>query len=185
MNVHKFSSLIGSDFIPYSYANAWAVEKTSGPDRLIIAPSSGHIELMTKLAGVLPEPFGILYVLLVSRRDNDPGRYQSPSPCKREEMESFLREFKEYFESDGRHHIWVASMRASATLVYDHHNVIYAYGPLVQFKKILLVEGLRENPISFPAPHAHNYNQQFDEQEQKVLDYWDWRKSPLTPDDEA
>jgi hypothetical protein len=185
MNAHKFSSLIGSDFIPYSYPNAWAVEKTSGPDRLVIAPASGHIELMMKLAGVLLEPFGILYVLLVSRRDNDLGRYQCPSPCKREEMESFLREFKEYFESDGRHHIWVVSIPASATLVYDQHNVIYAYGPLAQFKKILHGEGLRENPISFPAPHAHNYNQQFDEQEQKVLDYWDWRKSPLTPDDET
>lgn len=185
MNAHKISSLVGSDFVPYSYPNAWAVEKTNGPDRLIIAPSSGHIELMTKLAGVLAEPFGILYVLLVSRRDNDLARYQCPSPCKREEMESFLREFKEYFESDGRHHIWVASIPSSATLVYDQHDVIYAYGPLAQFKKVLHGEGLRENPISFPAPHAHNYNPQFDEQEQRVLNYWDWRKSPLTEDDEA
>ena len=80
MNAHKFSSLIGSDFTPYCYPNAWAVEKTSGPDRLVIAPSSGHVELMTKLAGVLPEPFGILYVLLVSRRDNDPGRYPMSIP---------------------------------------------------------------------------------------------------------
>ncbi len=185
MNVHKFSSLVGSDFVPFSYSNDWAVEKTSGADRLVIAPSSGHIDLIMKLAGVLPEPFGILYVLLVSRSNNDLGRYQCPSPCTRVEMEGFLREFKEYFESDGRHHIWVASIPASATLVYDQHNVIYAYGPLVQFKRILLAEGLRENPISFPAPHAHNYNQQFDEQEQKVLDYYDWRKSPLMPDDEA
>jgi hypothetical protein len=139
---------------------------------------------MIKLAAVLPEPFGILYVLLVSRRNNDLGRYQCPSPCRREEMESFLREFKEYFESDGRHHIWVASIPASATLVYDQHNVIYAYGPLAQFKKILLGEGLTENPISFPAPHAHNYNPQFDGQEQEVLEYCHWRKSPLTPNDE-
>jgi hypothetical protein len=185
MNAHKFSSLVGSDFVPYSYANAWAVEKTNGADRLVIAPSSDHVELMTKLAGVLPEPFGILYVLLVSRRDNDLGRYQCSSPCNREEVESFLREFKEYFESDGRHHIWVASIPSSATLVYDQHDVIYAYGPLAQFKKVLDGEGLRESPISFPAPHAHNYNPQFDEQEQRVLNYWDWRKSPLTPDDEA
>ena len=185
MNAHKFGSLIGSEFIPYSHPNAWAVEKTSGPDRLVIAPSSLHIELMTKLAGVLPEPFGILYVLLMSRQDNDLGRYQCPSPCTREAMESFLRGFKEYFESDGRHHIWVASIPAGATLVYDQHNVIYAYGPLAEFKKILHREGLSEQPISFPAPHVHNYNQQFDEQEQEVLDYWNWRRSPLRPDDEA
>jgi hypothetical protein len=185
MNVHKFSSLVGSDFVPYRYPNAWAIEKTTGPGRLIIAPSSGHIELITKLSRVLPEPFGILYVLLVSRTDNEAGRYQCPHPCKRKEMESFLAEFKEYFESDGRHHIWVASIPAAATLVYDQHNVIYAYGPLEQFKQILHHEGLRESKISFPAPHAHNYNSEFDEQEQKVLDYWDWRKSPVMEDDQA
>jgi len=139
---------------------------------------------MTKLARVLPEPFGILYVLLVSRRDNEAGHYQCPSPCKREEMESFLQEFKGYFESDGRHHIWVASVPASATLVYDQHDVIYAYGPLTRFKKILQGEGLKESPIRFPAPHSHNYYPEYDWQEQKVLDYWDWRKSPLTADDD-
>jgi hypothetical protein len=160
MNAPKFSTLVGSDFVSYTYPNTWAIEKTSGPDRLIIAPSSHQIELMTKLAQVLPEPFGILYVLVVSRRDNETGRYQCPSPCKREEMESFLYRFQEYFESDGRHHIWVASVPASATLVYDRHDVIYAYGPLEQFKKILQSEGLSESPISFPAPHSHNYNSQ-------------------------
>ncbi|MGI8732180.1 MAG: hypothetical protein ACR2LM_02630 [Pyrinomonadaceae bacterium] len=67
-DAHKFSSLVGSDFVPYSHPNTWASEKTSSPERLIIGPSSDHIELMIKLARILPEPFGILYVLLVSQR---------------------------------------------------------------------------------------------------------------------
>jgi len=183
MKAQKYGSLVGSDNIPYRYPNTWAVEKTAGPDRLVIAPSSNHVELMTKLARTLPEPFGILYVLLVSRTDNQTGRYQCPSPCGKEELGTFLREFKEYFEGDGRHHIWVTSLPASATLVYDQHDVIYAYGPLEHFKKLLHGEGLSEGQVSFPVPHAHNYNPQYDELEQRVLAYWDWRQSPLMTGD--
>lgn len=61
-------------------------------------------------------------------------------------MEGFLREFRAYFESDGRHHIWVSSLQASAlqasaTLVYDQHDVIYAYGPLESLQGYCRVRG--------------------------------------------
>ena len=94
-------------------------------------------------------------------------------------MEKFFSEFQEYFESDGRHAIWLASLPASATLVYDQHNVIYAYGPLEQYEQIVRDRGFQEQTVRFPAPHSHNYNPQYDEQEQKVLNYWDWRRSQL------
>ena len=184
MGAHKFSFLEGSDFNPYAHPNVWSNEKTTGPDRLVVAPSSGHVELMVELSRALPEPFGILYVLLISRLDNEPGRYQCPAPCGRSEMEAFLKEFEAYFESDGRHHVWVMSLPAAATLVYDQHNVIYAYGPLERYEKVLRKAGLKEGAVNFPAPHAHNYNPQYDEQERRVLNYWDWRKTPLLEGDD-
>lgn len=99
-------------------------------------------------------------------------------------MESFLLEFKDFFESDGRHHVWVMSLPGSSTLVYDHHNVIYAYGPLDEFTEILKSNGFHQNGISFPAPHSHNYNPENDDAEERVVQHWAWIQSPLWPDDD-
>ena len=184
MNGHKFSDKILPGSVPYTYLNVWAIETTTGPDRLIIAPSADHVGLMIESATVLPEPFGILYLLLVSRCDNSTGRYQAPYPCARDEMESFLQQFREYFELDGRHHIWITSLPASATLVYDNHNVIYAYGPLEEYKRILSRRGVNEGTVRFPVPHTHNYNAEFDEQEKNVLAFWDWHRSALMEGDD-
>ncbi|HKR61799.1 MAG TPA: hypothetical protein VJS64_19085 [Pyrinomonadaceae bacterium] len=183
MTSHKFSALVGTEFVPHTYSNTWQTEKTTGPERLVIAPASNQIELMIQLAQVMPEPFGILYVLLVSRTDNEPGRYQSLNPIPRTEMELFMRGFKEYFESDGRHHIWLSSVPDSSLLVYDQHNVIFAYGPLKQFEQILRNQGLERGDVRFPDPHAHNYNPECEQEEQRLLGYWDWLKSPIMPGD--
>ena len=180
----KLSSLVGSDFIPYRYSNCWDIEKTSGPERLVIGPESRQVELLLKLTQTLAEPFGILYVLLVSRNDHEPARYQSPYPCDRGEMESFFRSFTDFFESDGRHHIWVTSLPDSSTLVYDQHNVIYAYGALPEFERVLHNQGLNRGAVGFPVPHSHHYNAEFDEEEQRLLDYWAWRQSPLQEGDD-
>ena len=184
MKPHKLSSLVGSDFIPYRYSNTWNIEKTTGPDRLVIGPSAKQIDLMIQLATILPEPFGILYVLLISRKGNPSARYQCPYPCGRIEMESFLRKFQEFFQADGRHHLWVMSLPASSTLVYDQHDLIYAYGPLKQFGRILSKRGLEKDAVRFPVPHRHNYNPEYDEEEQRLLEHWNWRQSPLMEGDD-
>jgi len=184
MKAHKFSDQVLPGAASYVYPNVWAVEKTTGPERLVIAPSLDQVGLMIELSRILPEPFGILYVLLVSRCGNEPSRYQSPYPCARDEMESFVGHFQEYFESDGRHHIWITSLPESATLVYDNHNVLYAYGPLERYQKILSRSGLNEGSVRFPVPHTHNYNAEFDDHEKKVLAHWDWRRYPLVAGDD-
>lgn len=184
MKLHKLSSLVGSEWVPHHYNDSWDIEQTTGPQRLIIGPSSDGVNFLIKLTRILPEPFGILYLLLVSRTGNQPARYQCPHPCSRSDMESFLLEFRDYFESDGRHHIWVTSLPDSSTLVYDHHNVIYAYGPLNKFTEILKSSGFHKNSICFPAPHSHNYNPENDDAEKRVVQHWAWLQSPLLPDDD-
>ena len=99
-------------------------------------------------------------------------------------MESFLLEFKEYFESDGRHHLWVKSLPEWSTLVYDQHNVIYAYGRLQEFTEILKDNGFQKGSVSFPVPHSHNYNPENDDAEERLLQHWAWLESPLLPDDD-
>jgi hypothetical protein len=151
---YKFGHLdeAGVD-IPYQYGDSWAQQKTSGPNRLIIAPSSRHIDLLSQLAAAMNEPYGLLYVLQVPRNDIHPaGRYQSPEPISRTELGKFLKKFGGFLENDGRHHFWIGSINKSATLVYDRHNVFYAYGPIESFEGILVQNNLQKGSlISRPA----------------------------------
>src|SRR5687767_2206433 len=110
MALEKFGSVETEDSTPFAYPNIWTQQATTGPDRLVIAPASGHVALMRKLMDILPEPFGILYVLLVPRGGGEAGRYQCPAPCSRADVDAFLTRFQEFFETDGRHHVWVMSV---------------------------------------------------------------------------
>jgi hypothetical protein len=51
----------------YEYQNVFAIEKTPRLERLVIAPSANQVSLMLDLLRVMPEPYGILYVLVVPR----------------------------------------------------------------------------------------------------------------------
>ena len=185
MEPHKFSQLQGADTLPHVYPNVWEVEQTTGPERLVIAPSANHIDLIIELTRRLPEPFGVLYVLVVPRGDSgEPGRYQSSEPCDRNELESFLKRFQKYFESDARQHLWIFSLPSEAQLIYDNHNVIYGYGPIDEFKSVLAAKGLTAGQVTFPSPHTHNYNTEFDEDEHQVMNYWKWKYFPLTESDD-
>ncbi|MDT5124249.1 MAG: hypothetical protein QOC96_3731 [Acidobacteriota bacterium] len=180
----KFGQLQNERTIPFSYPNLWSVEKTPAYERLVIAPSANHLALLLELTKTLSEPFGILYVLVGSRAVNVEGRYQNPQPASRVEMETFLKEFQDFSEKDARHHVWIASLPDSSTLVYDNHNVIYAYGQLDGFKRVLVAEGLNQGDVRVPVPHTHNYNPMFDAEENRVLSYWDWKHFPLAKGDE-
>lgn len=158
---------------------------TSGPERLIIAPSIDYISLMIQLSDAMVGPFCILYVLTVPRGQGEAARYQSAEPVSRQEAVEFLSRFKQFFEGDGRHHLWLASISNSDMLVYDKHNVIYAYGQLDAFEEILGGRGMKKvENLRFPSPHIHNYNSEFDGDEQDLLRYWEWKQFPLTDADE-
>jgi len=180
MSVYKFGALDG---VAHIWPDVWSVEKTTGPKRLVAAPSSGHVDLLIELSRVLPEPFGILYVLMTPRMGHQCGRYQCPEPIDRATVGSFLHQFEEYFENDGRHHVWLTSLPREDTIVYDNHNVIYAYGPLRKYRKIIKARGLKKGSTRFPVPHVHCYNDCYDADEDRVMSYWEWRWSALADDE--
>jgi hypothetical protein len=173
---------------PWSFPDLWAREQTSGPERLIFAPRSGQIDALLRLVDVLPEPIHLLYVLIVPREPNhQPGRYQGLDPVTREETRTFLSEFRDFLEQDGRHTLWLRSATSSAMLVLDRHNLIYAYGPLAEFQQIAEALGLTEVPLSsiaLPSPHTHHYHQQFDSDEKRMMSLWPWNQTPLHGQDE-
>jgi hypothetical protein len=179
-------------------------QRTTGDGRLCLAPRSGHVDLMRALARTWSDGgngdggggggaeadraegaggCAVLYVLLVARLGKrEPGRYQSPAPLRLEEAEEFLERFQEFFECDGRHHVWLAS-RNGAVLVYDHHQWIYAYGDLDAYERVARERGLTPGKLELPVPHSHHYHAAFDDEEDAVIGYWEWTGTPLCDGD--
>jgi hypothetical protein len=142
---------------PHDYGERYMLEEYPTYSRLNIGASVQAINLLLKLSDCLSPPFYCLYVLLVGRSTSAEGRYQSPLLQDRKELVNFLLDHKELFESDGRHHIWLSAPEEGATLVYDKHNIIYAYGPLPRYESILQQAGYRRENFALPFPHGHYY----------------------------
>jgi len=183
--MHKFGSLPdGQKEETFEYPHVWARETTSEPDRLVIAPRTNQIDLLTQLAESMQPPFFLLYVLVVPRSEAEEGRYQSEEALSSAQLKEFLVSFRLFLEGDGRHNLWIHSLAQGSTLVYDRHNVIYAYGPLEMFAATLVRQGLAEqSDVRFPDPHAHHYIAEFDSEENRLLHYLPWKTSPLRTGD--
>lgn len=182
--IYKFGSLDPEDH-EWRYENVWAAEETAGGSRLVIACSQEQTHVLTALLKAMAGPFWVLYVLVVSRGRAEQGRYQSSEPQTESAVDKFVKRFSTLLENDGRHNLWIASESGSQMLVYDRHNVIYAYGPLAAFKLILAERGLMEVPVvRFPSPHSHHYHQGLDIDEDGLLSYWPWCRTPLKESDE-
>ena len=179
----KLGTICGKTITQFRYASTFQIERTTGADRLRISVEDAPQSLLSKLASPLAAPFFVLYVLHTSRCGNQLGRYQSPA-IQFDAVDGFMAEFCEFLTNDGRHDLWLHSPGSDATLVWDRHDLIYAYGPLEQFRAVLK-EGLLEAQVDGPpSPHAHMYHAEYDESERRILRYFQWSRSPLLNGDE-
>ena len=182
-SLFKLGSIRGETITQFRYSNTFQNERTTGPDRLRIGVEDGQLSWLWKLAFPLSGPFFVLYVLHTTRCGNQLGRYQSPE-VQFDQVNGFMAEFCEFLTNDGRHDLWLLSPGSEATLVWDRHDLIYAYGPLEQFRA-LLKDGLQQADVDGPpCPHVHRYHPEYDDSERKILRYFRWSWSPLLDDDE-
>lgn len=178
----------GPDLDPsheFSFPDVFEMEATESWSRLRIGLREGEVATMLDLCAELPGPFGVLYVLVVSRLEREVGRYQSPYPVDLNELTALLHRYRGFIEEDGRHHIWVSDVSGEGQIVFDRHNLLYAYGPLDRFRARLRSRGVTRGTVRIPSPHAHEYHVEFDSVENELMSYWAWRHSPLRPDDEG
>jgi hypothetical protein len=167
---------------PNVYDQRFETGTTTGPNRLLIAPIGSQIKLITDLMSLMPGPFGIVYVLVVGR-GYESGRYQLGAELSFEEAKSFLMDYRSFFEQDGRATLLIASHSDRAMLVYDRHNVIYAYGPLEEYTNLIRQQGFGEGDVRYPVPHIHHYHAEFDAEETRLMTCNTWLKSPLRDSD--
>lgn len=172
------------DWLRHNYGNKYFRQPCGHTERLVIGPSSQQVKLLDALAKTFTAgPYYILYVLLVSHADRSPGRYQSPLFDSHEDLQLFLYTFQEFFENDGRHHVWISTPEAG-TLVYDQHDVIFAYGDLDLMKNVIVEAGFHEEEFWFPSPHRHGFDPRNVDRENELMAYCDWVYFDLQPDDD-
>lgn len=180
----KFASEQGDHWLPHDFGKVYAHEQTSSSSpRLRIAASFGGTALLRELTLALAEPFLLLYVLVVPRGRSEPGRYQSDE-LSRAELDALLEQFGEFLDSDGRHNVWVRSSD-DGMLVYDRHNLIYAYGPSQSFESRLQDIGYHSTAsLSLDFVHEHSYHQEFDDLERVLTTRFANKRSELREGDE-
>ena len=140
---------------------------------------------MIELIECLPEPLRLLYILVTPHGGrHQSGRYEAAVEMSCEDTGIFLKEFCDFLQSDGRHQLWAASP-GYGTVVYDRHELLYAYGPLDRFADVLLANGLNEGKVKIPAVHWHAHHPEFDAAETQVLSRFQWIHSPLREGDDV
>jgi len=121
--------------------------------------------------------------LHTTRTGAELGRYESPE-LSTEAVQAFLGRFGRFLSEDGRHDFWVRSHGDDATIVWDRHNLIYAYGPMTDFESALLDQRMRPGaPPSVPDPHVHQIHPELDGEERAVLQALDWKVKRLRESD--
>jgi hypothetical protein len=158
-------------------------ESDSGTPRVAATAPGGDPMILRSLADCLAPPFILLYVLHTSRGEGETGRYQSPD-LSRAQLHGFLDHFADYLQNDSRFDLWVHSPDDRAVVVWDRHNLIWAYGPTDCFIALLRRLGFHEGSPSVDFEHEHHYRPAYDGDAKALLGAFNWHRTPLRPEDE-
>ena len=182
--MYRLGHMIEEQWVEHSHPPVFRMPAPGANSQRVVAgvPKSDP-DIFLRLSGCLKEPLFLLYVLHTCRGEADLGRYQSPE-LSFQDVQSFVDEFRPFLSADGRFDLWVYSPEQKATIVWDRHNLIHAYGPLDCYASELRALGFKSGDPAIPAPHTHHYRHEFDTLAKKVVSRFNWVYSPLRPEDE-
>ena len=182
--MHKLTYRVDGEWKVHSCAPVFSVGAADGGvQRVHAGAPHGDPTPFERLVQVLEAPYLLLYVLHTPRGEAAAGRYQSPELSK-DQFHAFLAEFGEFLRADSRFDIWAYSPAERATVVWDRHNQLFAYGPLERFAAELRSLGFQSGVLDVNFPHQHHYRPEYDEQASALLNTFEWSHSPLRPEDE-
>lgn len=168
---------------PFSHPAFYEVSTVpNGIRRVVAGAAGGDPTIFQKLTTCLTPPYFILYVLHTPRGEGEPGRYKSPA-LSNEEFIGFMRKYADFFQGDSRFDIWAHSQSSDGTVVWDRHNLIFAYGPITIYEQALEKLGYSQGKLSLEFPHVHFYRTEFDDFAKSLLNYFKWEYTPLQPED--
>ncbi|MDR3692253.1 MAG: hypothetical protein P4L46_22920 [Fimbriimonas sp.] len=169
----------GADPVSHRWKPVYERVRTATDNTVVATVVGSGADLMLQLTENCPEPFAILYVLVVPRR-TQPGRYQLKEWMDRESLVAYLERYRAYLEGDGRHNLWV-KCGDDSLIVYDRHETLYLYGDLDGFIKVLEHVGYGPGEVRVDFPHEHHYNYEYDGDEQSIVNSGDYTRFDLVP----
>jgi hypothetical protein len=182
--MHKLSHLVDGEWQEHSHPVHYQFKDFADGTRCLIAGSpSGEFAPFELLALRQAPPYYLLYVLHTPRGEAEPGRYMTPA-LTTAELSGFIARFATLLTSDSRFDLWAISSVEKATVVWDHHNLLHAYGPLDEFVSQLNALGYTPGPVDVPVPHQHYLWSQIDVLATALLSAYKWQYSELRPEDE-
>lgn len=179
----KLSHFIDGEWRAHSFLPLYELDTAGDSPRLVAGVPGGRPDVFERLAACLAPPYFLLYVLHTPRGEGAPGRYQSDKITS-DEFHSFMARFGSYLSNDARFDIWLHSPSENATVVWDRHNRLFAYGPLDRFAAALQALGFSEGQCEALGYHQHHYRAEYDRDAADLLAWHAWRYSPLHPEDE-
>ena len=184
MDEREKLGIIGSsgESLAYIHPRTYVTEGLNGGGKRLRIGVHGT-KTLRALLSALDEPYWILYLHLVSRTENEAGRYQSDAPWNRDTLERFLDEYRDLLQTDGRCDLWIKSLEGPGLLVYDRHEIVFAYGDLHRFQMILDVEGYTPGEVTIPFPHQHPYRSVNDAAQRRLFAAFEWTRYPLAEAD--
>jgi hypothetical protein len=176
-SLFKISHQVAGEWVEHHHLPVYEVG-----DRVLAGVPRGDANVFKELVECLEPPYLLLYVLHTPRGEADPGRYQSPAISSGGFTE-FVSRFSAFLKADARFDLWAHSPAERATVVWDRHNQLFAYGPTERFVRRLDALGFRPGNVDRPS-HAHHYRPECDDMARQLLSAVDWTHSPLRPEDE-
>lgn len=173
----------GVGVVEHRFPDVFERRTIAGREAVVLAPSVGQVELLRALIQNLPEPFSVTYALLVPFQGFGEGRYQLRSELDRAELDRFLNRFREFFESDARHHLLIGNSNGLPRLIYDQHNLIYCFEALERVVEIARERGLQAGHVEMPSPHSHHSHDELNAEGAGLLSEYRWTRGPLEDSD--
>ncbi|WP_288380590.1 hypothetical protein [uncultured Massilia sp.] len=181
--MQKLWHQVGGEWVEHTHPAVCARDTTGGAERLVATAPGGDPNVLLSLVEAVGGPYALLYVLHTPRGEGEAGRYQSPE-LELADVRAFLERHAGFLRADARFDLWAHSFSENATVVWDRHNLIHAYGPLERFEAVLHAQGFGHGLPSMAFAHQHHYRADCDGEAAAVLRDFDWQYSPLRPEDE-
>ncbi len=150
-----------SDPKPYRLGNHFSRVNVGERNRIEIRTLGSPVALLREFVETWSPPYTLLYILVTPQNEQRDGRYQFEPFESFDTFDDFLIEYWDFFEQDGRHHIWVFAPESDALVVYDRHEILYVYGDEKNVLSKLRQKDFDEREIKIPVPHAHHYSHSF------------------------
>jgi hypothetical protein len=174
---------MGGELIEHSHPPIFTRrEYSDGTVSIVATAPKGDALIFRRLIECLQPPYMLLYLLHMPRGEGEAGRYTSEL-LERPQALQIIDRFAGLLGGDGRHDFWLRSNAENATVVWDRHNLIHAYGPLERYAEALTALGFSPGEPEIPSPHVHHGRAEFDADSRTLLEAVQWYHSPLRPED--